>query len=64
MCQKDTQRRRGRRLHAIPVGGGPFEGLQLGGGLEPDRIGRHRHGAVTVRTTRVVSIATYSAGYL
>ena len=50
---KDTQRRRIRRLHAIRVGGGPFEGLQLGGGLEPDRIGRRRHGTVTVRTARV-----------
>ena len=43
----------GVALHAIRVGGGPLESLQLGGGLEPDRIGRRRHGAVTVRTARV-----------
>ena len=43
----------GVALHPIRVGGGPLESLQLGGGLEPDRIGRRRHGAVTVRTARV-----------
>ena len=34
------------KLQAIRVGGGPLEGLQLGGGLEPDRVGRRGPGAL------------------